>query len=336
MKTSSDLIRLISGKNVLYIASKNRDYIRVTQEISLLRKYSNSYEVLSYMDFGYIGRLLKIYSRLLFMRMKNYDVIFVGFMPQLVVPLFSWKWHKRIIISDFFVSVYDTLVCDRKKCSPNSVIGKVAKQVDHITVRRSGYLVADTKAHGAYFSEELGADPNRICVLYLEADRSVYHPAQANPKRKWREPYVVLYFGSVLPVQGVDIVLDAVRLLQGDKQIRFVIIGPVEKRYGKVTSENITYIDWLPQKELAQEIAVADLCLAGHFAADNGKALRTIPGKAYIYEAMGKPMILGDSPANHERYTEDKYEFVKMGDAAALADAILRWKEKTSQQGNNL
>ena len=46
--------------------------------------------------------------------------------------------------------------------------------------------------------------------------------------------------------------------------------------------------DWLPQEKLAEYIDMADLCLAGHFNAAVEKASRTIPGKAYIYQAMGK------------------------------------------------
>ena len=86
----------------------------------------------------------------------------------------------------------------------------------------------------------------------------------------------------------------------------------------------MTYADWVSQERLAELIAMADLCLAGHFNGQIMKAKRTIPGKAYIYEAMEKPMILGDSPANHERYKEGQpgIYFVPMGDAEILAKKI--------------
>ena len=98
-------------------------------------------------------------------------------------------------------------------------------------------------------------------------------------------------------------------------------------------SDNIAYIDWLPQEQLAQYIGQADLCLAGHFHAEIAKAKRTIPGKAYIYKAMKKPMILGDNPANRELFHQNADTvFVEMGSAKALADAILAfYKEHTSQ-----
>ena len=48
-------------------------------------------------------------------------------------------------------------------------------------------------------------------------------------------------------------------------------------------------------------------------------------GKKDFTELMKKPMILGENPANRERYREGKdIWFVKMGDADALADTILQ------------
>ena len=89
-------------------------------------------------------------------------------------------------------------------------------------------------------------------------------------------------------MQGVDIVLDAVKLLQEEKKIFFQIIGPIPKKYNKPIQDNVEYIEWLTQEQLAEYIANADLCLAGHFNGEINKAKRTIPGKAYIYSAMKK------------------------------------------------
>ena len=89
------------------------------------------------------------------------------------------------------------------------------------------------------------------------------------------------------------------------------------------------YIKWLPQEKLAEYIGYADVCLAGHFNPEIEKAKRTIPGKAYIYEAMEKCMILGDNPATREIFAEDeKHYFVEMGNAEKLASTISNIREK--------
>lgn len=76
---------------------------------------------------------------------------------------------------------------------------------------------------------------------------------------------------------------------------------------------------------------MSDLCLAGHFNAHIKKAKRTIPGKAYIYQAMQKRMILGDNAANRELICEDpdSIYYVEMGSADKLATLIREIYQQT-------
>ena len=74
---------------------------------------------------------------------------------------------------------------------------------------------------------------------------------------------------------------------------------------------------------MAEYIANADLCLAGHFNGEIDKAKRTIPGKAYIYSAMDKKIILGDNKANHELYKPThKIFWTEMSNSIALSETI--------------
>jgi glycosyltransferase involved in cell wall biosynthesis len=147
---------------------------------------------------------------------------------------------------------------------------------------------------------------------------------------KYKDKFLVCYFGSILPLQGVDVILDAFKLLQGEKNITLICIGPIKS---KPALTNVEYIDWLPQEELAKCISYSDLCLAGHFNSQIAKARRTIPGKAYIYQTMKKPMILGDNPANRELFSENELvTFVEMGNPAVLAEAVKCYGNKTPFQ----
>lgn len=106
----------------------------------------------------------------------------------------------------------------------------------------------------------------------------------------------------------------------------------------KPSGSNIHYIQWLSQEKLSDYIAFSDLCLAGHFNKEINKAKRTIPGKAYIYRAMEKPMILGENPANHELYSEKEpgISFVEMGSGKKLAEKILECKDQNSRGRKNI
>ena len=332
MQTKEDLIKFIQGKSVLYIATKNLDYIRISQEISLLENSGANISVICYNDKNYIRRCLKVFSKLMFHSCRKYDIIFVGFMAQMIIPLFHWKWRRKPVITDFFISIYDTLIFDRKKFRQKGVASFLFKWIDRVTVRKSSYLIADTQNHALYFEEEFHADLQNTYILYLEADEKIYHPMAISKPPEWVDKYLVVFFGSILPVQGIEVLLEAITLLKEFEWIHFLIIGPIDPQHKNNSSDTVTYIDWLPQKDLAQKIAMADLCLAGHFSSTVNKAKRTIPGKAYIYQAMRKRIVLGDSPANHELFKEDNgHYYVKMGDSQALAVTIKhlaeKWKE---------
>lgn len=323
---SDEIVSLIQYKKTLFITTKNLDYIRVSQECNVLKEYAGKFDIIGSHSKSYPKRILKVWGSLFFKSIKEYEVIFVGFMPQLVMPLFRWKFKNKKVIIDFFISIFDTLVDDRKILKKESFGAKVIKKIDKQTLENADYAIADTRAHANYFLEEFDIEKSKLKIWYLEADAACYHPVNEKKPDNLKNKFVVLYFGSILPVQGVEIIMETISILSMEKDIQFFVIGPINRKIKKVDSENVTYINWLSQEQLAQYISYADLCLAGHFSAVVGKANRTIPGKVYIYLAMHKKVILGDSEANRELFDEkiqDDIFYVKRGDANALAEKII-------------
>lgn len=309
----------------LFISTKNLDYIRNVQEIKRLEESYTSCKIIGSYSKSYFVRLCKVYTEILFTKMSEFDIIWVGFAPQLVLPLF-WKFRGKKVVIDFFISLYDTICFDRKLISPKGIFGRMLYKLDRLTLEGADEIICDTKAHKNYFLEEFKVKNKEYNVLYLEADTSLFYPRKEKRPLSLEEKFIVLYFGTILPLQGVEVILSAVDLLKEEKELHVFIIGPMkeELKKGAPKAENITYIDWLSGKDLARYIAMADLCLAGHFHGEISKAGRTIPGKAYIFKAMEKKIILGDNQANHEIFKKDDNTFfVPMGNPARLAEMIL-------------
>lgn len=332
------MVELFRGKRVLFITTKNIDYIRNSQEIRFLNEYASDVKLVFSDKKGYLKRLPDIYHKLRNSNIDNVDIVFAGFAPQLLLPFFR-KWKDKTIVVDFFISIYDTLVNDRKKLIKRGLAARFCHWLDSATLEKANVIVADTEADARFFTEEFigtekainGIDP-RFFVWYLEADRETYYTRTQNKPQCLKEKYVVLYFGSILPLQGVNVVLDAVKALRNEKRIFFQIIGPIPRKYHKPIQENVEYIEWLSQRELAEYIANADLCLAGHFSGTIDKAKRTIAGKTYIYQSMEKAMILGENPANRELFSEDSSTFfVEMGNAQNLAKKIMEIYRKNER-----
>lgn len=158
--------------------------------------------------------------------------------------------------------------------------------------------------------------------ISIQANRKQLEKIQYYIKK---DDFVVLWFGTVLPLQEVDIIMKAAKELRHNRKIKFYIIGKTEKLNIKRDKyENVEFLGWLQDDKIAKYINSADICLVGHFNLENPRANREIPGKAFIYKAMGQKIILGDSEANREVFKEDNKTifYVERGNYKKLAEMI--------------
>ncbi len=308
----SDLLKTINGKRVLFITPSDADYIRNRQEINILRNSAQHLDIIAPADMHGVSptgimRILSINLKVVAANVKNYDVIFIGGIPQLIAPVIQFRFRKKVLIIDFFISLYDTLVHDRRMLSPRNPLSRVLKMLDRNALACADHVIVDTREHAAYFSRTFGVDSDKMTVVYLEADKQIYYPRNVERPVELRGKFVVFFFGAMNPLQGVEIILESARILKEHGNIVFILVGPCEKignldLYSKL--KNVRFAArWLPQTKIADYIAMSDVCLAGHFNAAVKKGARVIPGKAYSYLAMDKPVIFGDNPANRELFT---------------------------------
>ena len=321
------------NKKVLFVTTKNIDYIRNVQEIKLLNEKYKEVKIIYSKSKNYYIRILVVNLKLFFLNKKKFDIIFIGFLPQLIIPfLYKKRKQKQITIIDFFISIYDTLVNDRKKIKQNSIMSKILKKIDKNTLKKVDEIIVDTKESGKYYIEELDADNNKIKVLYIEANEKIYAPSKVNQiEKENKDDFIVLFFGTGLPLQGVDIVLKSAELLKNNSKIKFIIIGNIKT---KKDYTNIKFLPFMNEEELARYIKMADLCLVGHFNNQIEKAKRTIPCKAFICKAMNKKMILGKNKANMELFNDkdENIYYVEMGNSQELSKIISNINKENLQK----
>lgn len=331
--TESSFQNLVKGKNVVYITVKNRDYIRVSQIERILGKSAASYKVYASEKGNPLTRTLDLRWRVKEIDLAATDVVIVGFLPQLIWEKIKKRNKGAVLVADFFLSLYDTVVLDRKLVSDGGLVAGKMHEMDKRVLEEADLVLTDTRADADFFAKEYKVDKDKFETLYLEADKRIYDAKVFSPERKKagvkESEANVLYFGTGLPLQGTDIILKAFSLIAAKgKNITCTFIGSTKEIPKPVVDvarlySDIEIINWLPQEALADRIRIADLCIAGHFNKDIDKADRTIPGKAIIYEAMEKKMILGDTKANRELFAEDeRHIFVQRGDAMELSRKI--------------
>jgi glycosyltransferase involved in cell wall biosynthesis len=199
----------------------------------------------------------------------------------------------------------------------------MAFQLDRLSCQTADIVVVDTFAHAKYFEQTFGIPRSRIHVLYAGCDDHLFKPVKVSPPD---EP-IVLFYGSYLPLHGVDIILRAAGQMT-DERVRFVLIGRgQEYRTTRALAlelelSNAKFANPVPLESLPGIIAQSTICLGGHFG-HSEKASRVIAGKTFQCLAVEKPTIVGDNPANRELFTHGKDVWMcPMADPTALANAI--------------
>lgn len=105
---SKQLPEIILDKEVLFITTKNIDYIRNMQEIRILNELASGVEIISSNKKNYMLRVLSVWNKIKRSKIQQADIIFIGFAPQLIIPFLVGRLKKKIIIVDFFISIYET------------------------------------------------------------------------------------------------------------------------------------------------------------------------------------------------------------------------------------
>ena len=238
------------------------------------------------------------------------------------------------IVWDAFISLYDTVIFDRKMAPEGGVAARLLWGLEYLACRMADCIVLDTRAHADYFAQTFRLPPEKIKVIHVGAEPSVF-PLTTAEHFNDTEEFIVLFYGTFIPLHGIDTILDAARLAEG-LPWKWVIIGKGQKD-GRLRAElaahqrgNIEWIPWVDYSELSLWMDRANVCL-GIFG-DTGKAARVIPNKVFQILSKGKPLITRDSPAVRELLSENEgVVLIPPADAKALVEAVKKkqslWKE---------
>lgn len=274
------------------------------------------------------------------------DIIFVGFPGQTDVPL-AWVigkiFHKKIVF-DAFISLYNSMVFDRKNFGRSSIRARFWWFIDWLSCVLPNHIILDTNEHIKYFVKTFKIKKEKFSRVFVGTDTDIFFPQSL----KRHQNFVVGFHGSYLPLQGVDIIVKAARFLKNYKDIKFNLLGnglerkKIEALIKKYQLSNTQLFDPVPYEKLPEFISSSDIYLGGPFG-DNLKSKLVIPNKVYEAMATKIAIIVGNSEATRELFKNQVHcLLVKQGDAKSLARAILKLKrdillrEKIAVGGYNL
>lgn len=250
--------------------------------------------------------------------------IFVGW------PVARLRGHR--IVFDAFISLYDTVVSDRAMVRRNSFAAKLAWAAEWLALRLADIIIVDTDQNADFFAAEYGIARERFQTILVGAEQGFWNSrigaarTDVAAEAKSELP-TILFYGQLIPLHGLDTILDAIRHTERER-IHWLVIGSGQEEpklrsfLAERGSGKMTWLPWIEYERLPAVIAASAVAL-GIFGTSD-KAGRVIPNKAFQVLASGKPLITRESPAIGplaERYPKS-IRTVPVGDGAALADAV--------------
>ena len=272
---------------------------------------------------GLARRWLDAQSRLWHRRgeLAGADAILVPYPGHADMPLARLlaSLASKPLAFDPFVGLHDTVVGDRGLASPHGWRARALLALDRLALGLADRILADTPEHGKFYATLGGLAPERVATVPVGADDRLFCP------RDGREaPLEVLFYGRMIPLHGVEVILSAAKLLEDEPGLRFHLIGtgqvPIAQLIATQGTSNVRWTPDVPFDALPAALAGAAISL-GIFA-DAPKAARVVPHKVYEAAAMGKAIVTRDSPAVRAAFGDDALVLVPPGDPAALAQAL--------------
>jgi glycosyltransferase involved in cell wall biosynthesis len=211
----------------------------------------------------------------------------------------------------------------------DSLFFKLLKWIERRTLHL-GTVVTQSEQMVNDAIRDFGVRPDRIFHTYDGVDTDDLNPGIEAPlelKQQLGLPdgkKIVVFLGLLKPYQGVDSLLDAIRILTNDlgyNGAHFFIMGfPDEDKYlEKAKALGIasytTFPGKIDYKQRKHYYALGSLAVAPKLSPTEGD------GKIYDYLAMGLPIVAYDRPASKE-ILGDLAFYAELGNAKALACAL--------------
>lgn len=207
-------------------------------------------------------------------------------------------------------------------------LAKLIYPFERRMLRRADLVLTDTQLHAEFYARTFSLPLEHFCAVPVGA----IEPEAAGDTSTKEESgaFSVLFYGSFLPLHGIDIVVRASARL-ADLPIRFDFVGGSEiqgrqlrQRCLALGVDNFTHRRWVPFNQLLEnDIPNADLCLGGPFGG-TPQARRVVTGKTSQTLALGKATVIGRIDEDYGFVNRVNCLLVEQADAVELADAI-RW-----------
>jgi len=278
--------------------------------------------------FQYFSFLLSAGTLLSWWRLRRrYDLVHVHNMPDFLVfsALLPKLLGARVILDlhDPMPELMVTIFGLQEK----SLAVRLLKFFEKHSIRFADQVLTVNQACKEIFSAR-SCPPEKIQVLMNVPDERVfkYHDCLDYPERDPAQPFVVMFHGSIVERNGLDIAVEALRLLRKSvPNAELWVYGAATPFLHKVmdpASLNglgtaVRYLGPKSQKEIVTAIHTCDVGVIPN--RNNAFTEINTPTRIFEYLSLGKPVVSPRAKGITDYFGPQDMVYFELGDAASLA-----------------
>ena len=261
---------------------------------------------------------------------RRYDLVYVHNMPDiLVLSALLPKWLGAKVILDEHDPMPE-LMRTIFGLDEGSLGIRFMRLLESWSIARANLVITVNVACKRLFAAR-GCVSEKIGVVMNAPDDEIfpYRAATSYPARIPNQRFVIMYHGSLVERNGVDLAIDALALVRdtiptAELRVYGASTPYLEQVMDKVRDLGLErYVRYLGRKkleELAHEIEACDVGVIPNHR--NAFTDINTPTRIFEYLALGKPVIAPRTPGIQDYFGQDSLSFFESGNAEGLAQKL--------------
>ena len=263
---------------------------------------------------------------------RRYDLVYVHNMPDILVlsSLIPKALGAKVVLDlhdpmpELMMTIFDA--------PPNSKSVQLMKRLEKWSIARADLVITVNLACKRIFSSRSGR-AEKIAVVMNSPDGQIFPfrmpPSNAFTNPIGNKPFVIMYHGSLVERNGLDVAVDALaRVREAVPTAELRIFGSntpflervMEAARNKSLHESVRYLGPRRLEDLVTEIENCDLGVIPNHR--NAFTEINTPTRIFEYLALGKPVIAPSTPGIRDYFSKDSLLFFEPGNPGELAQQI--------------
>lgn len=303
-------------------AYRTENIIKALFELEYRNLYINSFTKNKF--FRTIANLLMILQS---------DIVFVGPIQHNNRLIKVAAFFKKRIVTDFYISFYDSEVNDYKKIDKNSKQARKIREVDRFALEKSEIVIFLNETERDYFCKTLDIESSKLNAEIIPLCINPKPEAELNYFNGKSDVFNLCWVGTFIPLQGVEKIIETLKIIveTNSLKVHLTIWGNSEEKsepYKKMVRENglnnyVTFINKWESRDEWYEFIKKNCDLTLGIFGDSRKAKTVVANKVIDGIAFKTPTLTGESSGLYNFFDGEKDIFVVNNEPNEMAMKII-------------